>query len=253
MPTLYSATTLHISAVVDMAQRAPVTTIELLPVARRSSKSANATTRSCQFSSALRGVRLAGAAVYAPTVALLLGCALMEQPTREQSLHEKLQTVLNRASDDTPKARPTERQLAPGIYFTPAPVVEAPVADGQVRNVMELPDVHDMSRDQLEREYREIVKSVAKLHESCEEIEQFDPQGNDPDFVEAVRENKEVIAKKERRMQSVKARLDFLIRADTPTSTTGPNPGRGETVQTMGNQGYRDRTPETETSGGMHL
>lgn len=101
-----------------------------------------------------------------------------------------------------------ERKLAPGIYFTPAPK-RSDVASG----IPEPPEVENMTREELESEYRSTTKSIEKLGESNGIMKQCDPNGEDPVLVQAIRENTDIIVRRKLRMVLVKARLDYFIRS----------------------------------------
>lgn len=111
-----------------------------------------------------------------------------------------------------PPSERAEREIAPGIYFTPAPKRNEGTASNP-HGIPEPPDVQNMTRDELESEYRSTSKSIQKLGESNDIMKQCDPNSEDPVLVEAIRENVDIIVRRKLRMLLVKARLDYLIRA----------------------------------------
>mmetsp|Transcript_2968 Transcript_2968/g.9086 ORF Transcript_2968/g.9086 Transcript_2968/m.9086 type:complete len:91 (+) Transcript_2968:134-406(+) len=67
--------------------------------------------------------------------------------------------------------------------------------------------VEDLTEIELKREEKELSNSIRKLQESNEEMQQFDPQGKDGILVEAITENKDVIARRAQRLEAVRKRL----------------------------------------------
>lgn len=146
--------------------------------------------------------------------------------------------------------RPGERQLAPGIYFTPAPSSGSDFQNaGNPDTLPDPPDVNDMTRDELETEYRAISKSVQKLEESNVLMTEFDPDGKDVELVEAIRENKEIVIRKKIRMISVKARLDYLIRSQPHIKSSRRGGGNARSGATQGTSQAEGEPSE----GGLHL
>lgn len=132
--------------------------------------------------------------------------------------------TLPAGSKDLP-VRPAEKQLAPGIYFTPAPSAAAAApAETSPDGLPTPPNVDGMTRAELETEYRMISKSVEKLLESNMLMTEFDPDGKDAELAEAVRENTGIVVRKKIRMVEVKGRLAYLMRSQPhvrPTQSNG--------------------------------
>ncbi|KAI9473943.1 MAG: hypothetical protein EXX96DRAFT_579944 [Benjaminiella poitrasii] len=57
--------------------------------------------------------------------------------------------------------------------------------------------LHDLPPTTLITEIPEIQNTVVHLLRSNRELREFDPEGNDPDVVQAIQENKDLIVRKE--------------------------------------------------------
>ncbi len=122
--------------------------------------------------------------------------------------------------------RPAEVKLAPGIYFTPSRSSVANSkrgAEGTDGAMPAPPNVDDMTREELEFEYRSISKTVEKLGESNDLMKKFDPKGEDHDLIDAIRENTDIIIRSRLRLIAVKSRLDHLIRTQPHIKPSRPN------------------------------
>lgn len=99
-----------------------------------------------------------------------------------------------------PRKTPTprrEKQIAPGIYFTPAPSTTKP------RTVPETRPLSEMSLSELQAERDALLQSVAMLRSSNVQIDAFDPAGEDPDLRQALLENRDIIAAREARAETI--------------------------------------------------
>ncbi|KAJ8908660.1 hypothetical protein NDN08_005365 [Rhodosorus marinus] len=68
-------------------------------------------------------------------------------------------------------------------------------------------NVEDLTEVEMEREKQELTVSIQKLRESNKEIKDFDPQGQDEELVMAIKENLEVIVRREQRLENIEKRL----------------------------------------------
>lgn len=116
-----------------------------------------------------------------------------------------------------------EHKVVPGVYFTPGAAGGGGSGsslggggDGAVDRVYT--DLAMLGRDDLVAAERETAKNVAKMRESNVEMREFDPDGADPDLVQAVRENEVSIQKAEERLEIMRRRLKYL----DPTGHTVP-------------------------------
>lgn len=118
-----------------------------------------------------------------------------------------------------------EHTVVPGVYFTPG-VTDAGSATnlsaqpGADNGAVERPytDVATLNRDELVLQEREVAKNVAKLKDSNGEMLQFDPDGKDPDLVQAIKENEGVILRSEERLDIMRRRLKYLDPSDHSAS-----------------------------------
>lgn len=103
------------------------------------------------------------------------------------------------------QGRGRERQLAPGVYFTPAPS-SVPNASPPAGSR----PVEELTLEELRSERAALLSSVEKLHSSNQEMRTFDPDRKDKDLVQAVGENIEIIARRTARAARLQERIDVL-------------------------------------------
>lgn len=104
-----------------------------------------------------------------------------------------------------------EMQLAPGVYFTPAPNKNP----GPSSTSADHRTVDDMSLEELRRERDALVKSVEMLQSSNKEMKEFDPDQEDPELLQAIGENIAIILRRRARA----AKLEERIRELSPGTT----------------------------------
>lgn len=134
----------------------------------------------------------------------------------------------------TPQPRPAERELFPGVYFTPPPTSTPRSAS------LPTTDVQDLSLEELRAQHAALLSSIAKLRASNTEMRRFDPHRQDTDLVQAVGENIEIIARRLAKAHQLQNRIDELC----PTSCQKEAPQDQRQAQ--------DEAPE-QGDGGMFL
>lgn len=104
----------------------------------------------------------------------------------------------------SPPPQPAERELFPGVYFTP------PRSAAPRPTTLPSTDMQDLSLDELRAQHAALLSSVAKLRASNSQIRQFDPHHRDSELVQAVGENIEIIARRLAQAQQLQKRIDEL-------------------------------------------
>lgn len=104
----------------------------------------------------------------------------------------------------TPQSRGAEKQLAPGVYFTPAPSKSGDANGGE--------DValEAMGLEELQRERAATLRSVEMLRSSNAQMREFDPRAEDPELVQAIGENIAVVLRREQRVRELEVRIRAL-------------------------------------------
>lgn len=128
---------------------------------------------------------------------------LQHKATLSSTTQIPLQRAMTPPSASPPRSR--ERQLAPGVYFTPA-ASSAPHASAPSGTR----PVDELTLDELRSERAALLSSVQKLRASNREMQAFDPDRKDEELVQAVGENIEIIARRAARAARLQERIDVL-------------------------------------------
>lgn len=115
------------------------------------------------------------------------------------------------SNPSSPCTRQPEKQIAPGIYFTPS------ASHNQAPRVPE--NVHEMSLGQLRSERDALKSSIKMLIDSNEQMLAIDPGRCDPVLTEAIGENVPIILRRRERLTVIERCLAHLVGETCDTST----------------------------------
>lgn len=129
-------------------------------------------------------------------------------------------------SDQPPPSKPrVEQQLAPGIYFSPAPGTSKVDSNAST----EPHSVDSMTLAELRTERDTISTSIKMLEDSNTQMKQFDPDHKDKDIVEAIGENISIIWRRKGRLSQITERIKIMSPTDCETQGDTGIDGRDET------------------------
>mmetsp|Transcript_12908 Transcript_12908/g.22134 ORF Transcript_12908/g.22134 Transcript_12908/m.22134 type:complete len:103 (+) Transcript_12908:85-393(+) len=101
-----------------------------------------------------------------------------------------------------------EKQIGPGIYFTPARPSTTTSSSTDTQSQTHKPvDIDLLSYDDLIREKEELERAIFMLQKSNQYMMEEDPEQKDPDLVVAIQENVDCIAVKTKRLELIKQRI----------------------------------------------